>query len=82
MRLETKVLDIQKILPPAIEIDDWGDEMVLTSEFRENSLNLSCQNQASKITQIIGDEKLKNTAQALKKLPTLSYLKYFGQRAT
>ena len=56
--------------------------MVLTIEFLKNNLIFSCRNQASKITQIIGDEKLKNTAQALKKLPTLSYLKYFGQRAT
>ena len=64
MRLETKVHEIQKSHAQPIEIDDWGDEMVLTIEFLKNNLIFSCRNQASKITQINGDEKLKNTPQA------------------
>ena len=64
MRLETKVHDNRKSHARAIEIDDEGDELVLTSGFGKNYLKFRCQNQASKITQIRGDEKLKKHAQA------------------
>ena len=75
-------MKFRKWSAPTIEIDEEGDKLVLTQLICEKQPQIRCQNQASKITQIPGDEKLKNTAQALKNLPPLLYLKYFDQRAT